>query len=466
MDDWGGRWVRILGGFVLGIFVVLLVLFFAFPVQTVEVLGTTRYTPEEVKELVMTGPGAANTLLAPILLSRDEMIEEMPYIDSISVERTSSTGLSINVKEKKAIGCVPYLDSFLYFDRNGVYVIGGKTRDETVPYFSGVKINHVVQNEKMDLTNSSIVPTAVILSTIFQKNELQPDAVAFDEQGQILLEYADVTVNLGTQQNIENKMNRAMAILPKIKNMSGILHLEGVTDTDQFITFEKVRKLTPEEKEALKKAQEEAEKQRKEAEEKAENEDSEEEDTEDVTADEDDSEDDKPDEDENDDGKKKSNGKITLEYLDSDGDGFNDFTGDPITDRSLNDLVYLDEDEDGYNDFTGEPMPGTEEYERAMKEKEEEEDESDSEEDEYEDEEESEDEEDYEEDGEESDNEEESDESGGTRRNRSSDDEGEDDWEDDTGEDDIDDWEYDSEEDDWDEDSEEYEYDYDDWNEY
>ena len=30
----------------------------------------------------------------------------------------------VSVKEKKAVGCIPYLDSFIYFDRNGIFIEG------------------------------------------------------------------------------------------------------------------------------------------------------------------------------------------------------------------------------------------------------------------------------------------------------------------------------------------------------
>ena len=40
---------------------------------------------------------------------------------------------------KSVVGCIPYLDSYVYFDRNGMFVEGDKTRDESVPYFEGIR---------------------------------------------------------------------------------------------------------------------------------------------------------------------------------------------------------------------------------------------------------------------------------------------------------------------------------------
>ena len=43
--------------------------------------------------------------------------------------------MSISVREKKAVGCIPYLDSYIYFDRNGIFIESDRARDEAVPVF-------------------------------------------------------------------------------------------------------------------------------------------------------------------------------------------------------------------------------------------------------------------------------------------------------------------------------------------
>lgn len=53
---------------------------------------------------------------------------------------------------------------------------------------------------------------------------------------------------LGKDEFLEDKMTRAIAILPLIEGRKGILHLESVTDTVKTITFEEeVKEKTPEE---------------------------------------------------------------------------------------------------------------------------------------------------------------------------------------------------------------------------
>ena len=144
--------------------------------------------------------------------------------------------ICISVKEKKPVGCIHYLDSYIYFDRNGIFVEGSKTRDESVPYFDGIQVNKVVMDEKLDIKGETVLNTAVALSTIFQKNDKIPDHIQFDSSYSISLIYGDVTVQLGKDENLEEKMNRVLAILPNLTGKKGILHMESVSS--DMNTFE------------------------------------------------------------------------------------------------------------------------------------------------------------------------------------------------------------------------------------
>ena len=144
----------------------------------------------------------------------------------------------ISFREKSVVGCIPYLDSYIYFDRNGIFVEGDKDRNESVPYFEGIQIKKVVMNEKLPIKNA-VLNTAVALSTIFAKNDLQPDYVQLEEDSTIDLIYGDITVKLGKDKYLEDKMSRTVAILPQISGEKGILHMENITESSKTVTFEK-----------------------------------------------------------------------------------------------------------------------------------------------------------------------------------------------------------------------------------
>ena len=224
--------------------------FYYFQVKHVEVRGSTRYSEEEIKDKVLNGFFAENSVLAPIFCSEDH-VSDMFFVEGWSVTQMSKDTIAINVREKKPVGCLPFLDSYIYFDRNGIFVEGSRSREDKVPFFEGLQVKTIVEDEKLSFKGKTeILNAAVTLSAIFQKEQSLPDSVGFDGKGQITLVYGTIKVNLGENRYLEDKMARAVAILPKIRNRKGILHLESVKDNAKIVTFEP-QEMTEEEKAAL-----------------------------------------------------------------------------------------------------------------------------------------------------------------------------------------------------------------------
>lgn len=71
-----------------------------------------------------------------------------------------------------------------------------------------------------------------------QKIDKVPDHIEFEDDGQISLVYGDITVKLGKDEYLEDKMTRVLAILPMISEKKGILHAENVNDNSKNITLE------------------------------------------------------------------------------------------------------------------------------------------------------------------------------------------------------------------------------------
>lgn len=213
------------------------VFFFTFfQVKTVEVIGNDHYTEDELKEKILKGSMTSNAILAPLFYSKNAA-EELPYIESFNVGRSGRNKLIISVKEKSVVGCIPYLDSYVYFDSNGYFVEGSKTRDTKVAFFDGIQPKKVVMEEKLPI-KETVLNTAVALSTIFAKNDMVPDHIMFDDSYEISLLYGDITVQLGKDEYLEDKMTRAIAILPQLEGQKGILHMENISRNSKTVTFE------------------------------------------------------------------------------------------------------------------------------------------------------------------------------------------------------------------------------------
>lgn len=228
-----------MAGIGLSVAVVAGIIFFFsyYKVENVEVMGSSHYTEEEIKEMILRGPLASNSVLAPMLYTTDDA-GDIPFVEGFRVSQLNRNTIVVSVKEKQPVGCIPYLDSYIYFDRNGIFIESSKEREESIPYFDGIQVDYVVKEEKLPIKGTTVLNTAVALATIFQKNDMIPDHIEFDNSYQISLVYGDITVQLGKDEYLEDKMARVIAILPKLSGKKGILHLETVNDNSKTITFE------------------------------------------------------------------------------------------------------------------------------------------------------------------------------------------------------------------------------------
>ncbi|MEI3244770.1 MAG: hypothetical protein V8S26_01115 [Lachnospiraceae bacterium] len=256
----------LLAAMVLGILAALLSFINYYSLQNVTVLGNVHYTEEEIRAEVTKGIFGKNTWAVSHLKS-SFMPDDMELIDQIDVTMKDHHTLQITVQERQLIGYVQYLDCNLYFDSEGRVMDSvireeengtdtadgesealtaeavGKTATSFVaamkeaPLITGLSFTHAQLHEILPVSDDSVFYTILGIARMINKYDINPDAVNFDENMQITLTYGNLTVNLGKDELIEEKLTRMAAILPSIEGKSGILHMEDYTSSTQNIVF-------------------------------------------------------------------------------------------------------------------------------------------------------------------------------------------------------------------------------------
>lgn len=230
----------------------VLAFFLLFRVTTVEVVGNTRYTDEEVKEMALTGPFSFNSLIA-VWQNGYQEVTDIPFVESFELERMGRHKIRIHVKEKQTVGYVEADGQRLYFDRDGLVVetsmIGEdqaepvkpvqsqKPEDKEsgveyhaavtdVPLVEGLDFASAVVGQRLQVENEEVFGTITGITRMVDKFEVIPDKVVFDEEYKATLYYGEVRVILGQDALLEEKIARVAAILPKLTGEAGELHLE------------------------------------------------------------------------------------------------------------------------------------------------------------------------------------------------------------------------------------------------
>ena len=105
---------------------------------------------------------------------------------------------------------------------------------------TGLTQERVSLDQKIPVKNEHIFSMILAVNKLISKFEIAPDRIEVGEDGQSLtLHYGDVQIALGSDTLLEDKMSRAAAILPQLKGLRGILHLETFSEDTINIIFEK-----------------------------------------------------------------------------------------------------------------------------------------------------------------------------------------------------------------------------------
>ena len=225
---------------VIGVLAVLLlfsVLMMAgiFRVDKIEVTGNSYYTEQEIADLITQD--YQNSIL--LMLQYDYMGgKEIPFVDHVELSMEAPNRIKVRVYEKTLIGYVEYMGSNLYFDKDGTVVESSGEVLKGVPCIKGLKFDTLTLYQPLNVANQDVFSTLLSLTQMMKKYELAPDAITLQKDGtQIVLTFAEVRINLGNGDHLDERAARIQSLLPDLADKSGVLHMEEYTNESTNISF-------------------------------------------------------------------------------------------------------------------------------------------------------------------------------------------------------------------------------------
>ena len=206
-----------------------------FKVEEVEVTGNYYYSKSEITELVM---GEHKNSLYLVFLYDYLDGKDIPFVDSVEVTMESPSRIKIRVYEKTMIGYVEYMGSNLYFDKDGTVVESSNAILEGIPCIKGLKFDTLTLYQPLNVANTEVFEVLLSMTQMMKKYELNPDAITLkNDSTEIVLTFADVKINLGSGENMDEKASRIKTLLPDLEDKSGTLHMEEYTNESTNISF-------------------------------------------------------------------------------------------------------------------------------------------------------------------------------------------------------------------------------------
>lgn len=208
-----------------------------YTIKTVYVEGNVHYTEEEIKTIVMGGFLGDNSLYLS-LKYKDKGIEGIPFVDVVDVDILSPDTIKIIVYEKALTGCVRYMDTYVYFDRDGYVVETSEVRTVGVPQIMGLQFEHMVLGEKLPVEDDGIFNSILDLTNLLQKYSLTPDRIYFNTAEEITVYFGDTKIALGNEpSSLEDKLMLLPGFLPELEGKNGTLQMQTYDADSGKYTF-------------------------------------------------------------------------------------------------------------------------------------------------------------------------------------------------------------------------------------
>ncbi len=208
-----------------------------YTIENVYVEGNVHYSQEEIKEIVMDSPLSNNSLYLSMKY-KNKGVENIPFVDVMDVSILAPDTVKITVYEKALAGYIKYLDTYMYFDKDGCVVESSNIRTVGVPQITGLTFEHIVLGEPLPVENTEVFGIILNLTKLLNKYELFADKINFHSSQEVTIYFGDVKVALGNDQRyLEDKIMLLPKFLEELEGKSGILKMEKYEEGKGRFTF-------------------------------------------------------------------------------------------------------------------------------------------------------------------------------------------------------------------------------------
>lgn len=183
----------------------------------------------------------------------EKLSKDLPYINSVTIERKLPDTIIINIKAAKEVAAITTKKGFVLLDETGkVLDKNASILKENVAVINSVKLKEYVEGEKVVLTDEKKTETLIKLFEAIKNADMQLlTEINLKNVNDIKIKYDDrITFEVGSLTNIETKLARGIAALEKENEINA--YSKGTLDlkTEPYVYFK-----SGSEKESTKKQQ-------------------------------------------------------------------------------------------------------------------------------------------------------------------------------------------------------------------
>lgn len=222
----------------IGVIVLILLMSFKsslFNISIVEIEGINHYTEEEIYEII--GMGNKTNIFELMFRDNVKHMEYDAFISNIDIKYSLPNSISINVKERKIIGYVPYMGTYLCLDKDGLILEDTPYIEGSYPLIEGLQFDEFSVGQVLQTKDKESFVCMLQLVQAFEKYRIlgEIQKVNLYDCNNIILETNTIKANFGNIDEFDKKVNILSQAISKIPtSKKGIIDLQ---DVDKPIVF-------------------------------------------------------------------------------------------------------------------------------------------------------------------------------------------------------------------------------------
>lgn len=207
-----------------------------YKLKEIKVSGCVNVDEQVVIDAIEAQKFSGNTALL-YLSNKIDPIEDIPFVEKIDIEFISKNEISVMVYEKSIAGCVEYMDSYVYFDKDGIILDVSSDIIQGVPCIKGLKFDSWEIGKKLPIDDTGKFQSILSITQLIDKYELDIDGIKFTAENEIILLHDKITIELGNGEYLEIQMMNLGSILAQLEGKEGTLYMKDFNSENATASF-------------------------------------------------------------------------------------------------------------------------------------------------------------------------------------------------------------------------------------
>ena len=216
----------------------ILAVVFGCRIKTIRITGNERVSDETIQTLIQYDKCQNNSLLL-WLLNRKIDISSEPLLNNIHVQLRNPQTIVVQVNEEKLSGYVQSGDEYIYVNDSGKIVLKQTEKLQDVLLLSDITADTAEVGEQLVSDDTGAFADFLDIAAVLRNEAITADSLGRSDDGGYYIVMGKVKVLLGKDIYMEEKISELNDLLPKLKGLSGTLHLEEYDSTKDSIIFTK-----------------------------------------------------------------------------------------------------------------------------------------------------------------------------------------------------------------------------------